>query len=149
MAIRISDKSYGKRIEESLRDDYMRQAVPAAQEKLTSGKHRAEEELGNWEEWRDLAEQTRAHTIEHRDFYLKQLKEQVVKRGGHVHFAQTADDATSYIERVVNEATKDCEQPKVVKSKSMVTEEIGLNAVLERHGVDVVETDLGEWIIQL
>src|SRR5690625_57559 len=149
MSIRIGERSYDERIDISLQNRYMREAVPAAQEKLTAGKRRAEVELGNWEEWRHLAEQIRAHTIEHLDYYLEQLSDHILSRGGKVHFASTAEEATTYIAEVVERATANSEERKVVKSKSMVTEEIGLNDVLENQGVDVVETDLGEWIIQL
>src|SRR5690625_3173694 len=107
MSIRIDDRSYEERVETSLKDEYMRQAVPAAQERLTAGKRRAEEELGNWEEWRDLAEKIRAHTIEHLDFYLEQLSDNIIARGGNVHFATTADDATTYIMEVVERATSE------------------------------------------
>src|SRR5699024_7280338 len=84
-------------------------------------------------------------TIMHLDYYLEQLSEKVSEQGGKVFFAQTAEEATNYIRQVV--AKK--EKQKVVKSKSMVTEEIGLNDELESDGVEVIETDLGEWIIQL
>ncbi|TXL65838.1 lactate utilization protein [Cerasibacillus terrae] len=103
------------------------------------------DELGNWEDWRTLGEEIRTHTLNNIDFYLEQLSEQVAKRGGHVFFAQTAEDANQYIQNIVKEK----EAKKIVKSKSMVTEEIGLNKALQEVGAEVVESDLGEWILQL
>src|SRR5690606_41187373 len=103
------------------------------------------EQLGNWEEWRSLAEEIRSHTLENLDYYLHMLSENVAKRGGHVFFAETAEEATDYIKQVVQSK----QAKKIVKSKSMVTEEINLNAVLQAIGCEVVETDLGEYILQL
>lgn len=105
----------------------------------------AAEELGNWEEWRSQAEEIRQHVLENLDYYLEQLAENVAKKGGHVFFAQTAEEATGYIRDVVKKKNG----KKIVKSKSMVTEEINMNEALERDGCEVVETDLGEYILQI
>ncbi|EPO8582780.1 LUD domain-containing protein, partial [Escherichia coli] len=83
--------------------------------------------------------------LENLDAYLYQLSEKVTANGGHVYFARTREDATSYILKVAKEKNA----RKVVKSKSMVTEEIGMNAVLQKAGIPVIETDLGEYILQL
>src|SRR5699024_6493882 len=87
----------------------------------------------------------RTHTLENIDYYLQLLSDNVEKRGGKVFFAQTAEEANEYIQNVIKK--KDAK--KVVKSKSMVTEEIGLNDALADVGAEVVESDLGEWILQL
>src|SRR5699024_7501176 len=101
--------------------------------------------LGNWEDWRSLGAQIRNHTLNHLDYYLTQLSDNVSKRGGKVFFAETKDEANDYILNVIKERNG----KKVVKSKSMMTEELGLNNVLEKEELEVVETDLGEWILQL
>ncbi|MEI3604140.1 LutB/LldF family L-lactate oxidation iron-sulfur protein [Pseudogracilibacillus sp. SE30717A] len=145
MGIQISNETYKERVKKGLEDRFMRNAVAEAQERLKTNRVLSEEGLGNWEEWRTLGEEIRSHTIEHLDYYLEQLSDQVVKRGGNVFFAQTAKEATDYINNIVKQKNGQ----KVVKAKSMVTEEIGLNAVLQQEGVEVVETDLGEWILQL
>lgn len=145
MSIKIGHSPYRERVQEGIRNDFMRQAVSGAQGRFRSGRLNAAETLGNWEEWRTLGEQIRAHTIDNLDYYLQQLSEQVVARGGHVYFAQTAAEANDYIKQVIERR----KAKKVAKSKSMVTEEIGLNEALQEVGVDVVETDLGEWILQL
>jgi L-lactate dehydrogenase complex protein LldF len=103
------------------------------------------EQLGDWEEWRKLGEEIRTHTLNHLDFYLEQLSENVSRAGGHVFFAETAEEANAYIKEVIQKK----KAKKIVKSKSMVTEEIGLNQALEEIGCQVVETDLGEYILQL
>lgn len=145
MGIKIGNAAFDRRAEEALQDPGVRRAVPSAQERLQSARMTAVDELGNWEQWRDLGEKIRTHTIENLDYYLTELSENVAARGGHVFFAETAEEANNYIEQVVREK----QAKKIVKSKSMVTEEIGLNPVLENIGCEVVETDLGEYIIQL
>lgn len=123
----------------------MRGAVAGAQERLRTRRLDAAEELGNWEEWRSHGEEIRQHTLDHLDYYLQELSENLQKRGGHVFFAATAEEANDYVKGIVKEKRA----KKILKAKSMVTEEIGLNGVLEQEGCDVIETDLGEYILQL
>lgn len=94
---------------------------------------------------RDRAREIRMHTLGRLDHYLAALVDQVEANGGVVFFAADADEANGYIRRLA--ADRDVQT--VVKSKSMVTEEIELNDALELDGRRVVETDLGEFIIQL
>lgn len=145
MSLKISDAPFKERVQKGIEDDFMRKAVASAQGRLKSGYNQSAEELGDWEDWRTLGEEIRTHTMENLDYYLQQLSDQVAKRGGHVYFAETAEEANEYVKNVVQKKNG----KKVVKSKSMVTEEIGLNAALEEVGTEVVETDLGEWILQL
>ncbi|MYL32092.1 iron-sulfur cluster-binding protein [Pontibacillus yanchengensis] len=145
MAIKLGEASYKERIQSGIENDFMRGAVSSAQGRFRSGRLKAAEELGNWEDWRTRGKEIRTHTLENIDFYLQQLSDEVSKRGGNVFFAETAEEANEYINNVV----KQKEAKKVVKSKSMVTEEIGLNEALEEAGSEVIETDLGEWILQM
>ncbi|MFQ5436611.1 MAG: LutB/LldF family L-lactate oxidation iron-sulfur protein, partial [Anaerolineae bacterium] len=94
---------------------------------------------------RDRAKAVKAHTLAHLDEYLAQLAAQVRAAGGVVHFAADAAEAQQIITRIVQDAGHDL----AVKSKSMTSEEAGLNAALAAAGVRAVETDLGEYIIQL
>lgn len=136
---------FDKRVDKALQDDKMRKAVGLAQERLRGGRFQAADELGNIEEWRDLAADIRRHTIENLDSYLEQLVQNVRENGGHVHFADTADDAVGYVRQIA----RDRNAKSVIKSKSMVSEEIHLNSHLEASGLKVIESDLGEYIIQL
>ncbi|MCF7616526.1 LutB/LldF family L-lactate oxidation iron-sulfur protein [Bacillus sonorensis] len=145
MAMKIGTQNFKDRVSKGLENDFMRGAVSGAQERLRARRLEAAEELGNWEEWRSLAEEIRQHVLENLDYYLEQLAENVAKRGGHVFFAETAEEASSYIRDVVKKKNG----KKIVKSKSMVTEEINMNEVLEQEGCEVVETDLGEYILQI
>jgi L-lactate dehydrogenase complex protein LldF len=145
MAMKIGTDGFKDRVDKGINNEFMRMAVADAQERLRSRRLDAAEELGNWEDWRALGEEIRQHTLENLDYYLQQLSENVVKRGGHVFFAQTAEEANEYIANVVQKK----HAKKIVKSKSMVTEEINMNAALEALGCEVIETDLGEYILQV
>ncbi|MFF5996421.1 LutB/LldF family L-lactate oxidation iron-sulfur protein [Lysinibacillus sp. KU-BSD001] len=145
MSMKTSDKPFKERVTDNLSDTFMRGAVSAAQERFQTRRLAAAETLGNWEEWRSHGEEIRQHVLNHLDYYLYQLSENVAKRGGHVFFAQTAEEAFHYIQQVAKEK----QAKKIVKSKSMVTEEIHMNAALEAIGCEVIETDLGEYILQV
>lgn len=144
MGMKIGDAPFHKRTEKGIEDSFMRNAVSKAQDGLRSKKLSATESLGNWEEWRSLGEQIRQHTLENLDYYLYQLSENVEKNGGSVYFAATAEEARNYVKDVIKQKNA----KKVVKSKSMVTEEISLNEAIEEAGAEVLETDLAEFILQ-
>ncbi|CAM3483903.1 LutB/LldF family L-lactate oxidation iron-sulfur protein [Cytobacillus oceanisediminis] len=143
--MKIGTDDFKERVNAGINNSFMRGAVSGAQERLQTRRLDAAAELGNWEEWRSLAEEIRKHVLENLDYYLYQLSENVAERGGHVYFAETAEEASSYIREVIEKK----KAKKVVKSKSMVTEEIHLNACLEEAGCEVIETDLGEYILQV
>lgn len=98
-----------------------------------------------WEEQRDRGKAIKDHTIANLDYYLDMLATNVERNGGHVFFAKDAAEANKY---VLDLARKESVRT-VIKSKSMVSEEMGLNEALEGEGIETVETDLGEYIIQL
>ena len=98
-----------------------------------------------WEEWREEARQIKIHTLDHLDYYLEMLYDNVTAAGGQVHFADDAAEANA----IVSHLAQSRGVKVATKSKSMVSEELELNPVLESIGVDVYETDLGEYIIQL
>src|SRR5690625_4908665 len=145
MGIKIDDKSYTERIKEGVENSFMQEAVASAQGRFRSGRQNRADELGDWADWRTLGEEIRTHTLQNIYYYLHELSENVSERGGHVFFAQTKEEANHYIQEIVQKKNA----KKVVKSKSMVTEEIGMNEALEEVGAEVVESDLGEWILQL
>ncbi len=94
---------------------------------------------------RHLAGDIKQHTIEHLDTYLAQAEASLQRNGVHVHFAVTREDAC----KVVGDILAAAGARKVVKSKSMISEEIHLNDYLQEHGIESIETDLGEYIIQI
>lgn len=120
-----------------------------AHEVVYNGFHRARlaaaGDTENWEAQRDLGKAIKDHTIANLDYYLDMLATNVEKNGGKVYFAHDAADANAYVRGLAQSNGVET----VIKSKSMVSEEMGLNHVLEADGLEVVETDLGEYIVQL
>ncbi len=145
MSMKTSNQKFKDRIHVKMKDESMRAAVANAQERMFKNRAIAAEKLGNWEEWREMGMDIRNHVLENLDYYLQQLSDNVEKNGGHVYFAATAEDATNHIEKIIQQKNA----KKVVKSKSMVTEEIGMNHVIQRNNCEVIETDLGEYILQV
>jgi L-lactate dehydrogenase complex protein LldF len=145
MAMKTSSDNFKDRVDKGIENTFARKAVQKAQGVIGARRGSAVEEVGNWEEWRNAGQEIREHVLANLDYYLHQLAENVSKRGGHVFFAETAQEANDYITGVV----KSKNAKKIVKAKSMVTEEINLNAALEGVGCEVLETDLGEYILQL
>ncbi|MCG3887390.1 iron-sulfur cluster-binding protein [Photobacterium leiognathi] len=145
MSMKTSNQKFKDRIHVKMKDESMRAAVANAQERMFKNRAIAAEKLGNWEEWREMGMDIRNHVLENLDYYLQQLSDNVENNGGHVYFAATAEDATNYIEKIIQQKNA----KKVVKSKSMVTEEIGMNHVIQRNNCEVIETDLGEYILQV
>ncbi len=144
MGIKTSDLSLKDRLDKELGDTFMREAIGRAQDLLNKKRDDAFEELGNYEQWREMAGAIRHHVLENLDFYLNQFADKASENGAHVTFTRTAEEATgAALEIVQAKGAK-----KAVKSKSMVTEEIGLNEALEEAGIEVIETDLGEYILQ-
>jgi L-lactate dehydrogenase complex protein LldF len=134
-----------ERARAALDDDFLRAAVRFTVDKLRGSKAVSTEALGDWEQWRDRGQTIRAHTILHLDYYLERFAAHAAARGTRVHFARDAEEARAIVLAIVAERGA----RRVVKSKSMLSEEVEINEALESANVDVVETDLGEWIVQL
>lgn len=141
------EPSFRRRYQKALSDDTMRKAVKLGTGRLRTNRANAIEAVGQerWQEFRDRAEAIRLHVVQHLDKYLEQMIDNVLKKGGHVCLAKTGEEAVRYISELVKKKNA----KNIVKSKSMVSEEIHLNPELEKLGCNVVESDLGEWIIQL
>src|SRR5271170_7681406 len=101
--------------------------------------------LPEFEALRDIGRAIKEHTLGHLDFYLELYEQNVVAAGGEVHWARTSEEARAAVLKICRSAGAKI----VTKGKSMIAEEIGLNDFLEQNGITPVETDLGEYIIQL
>ena len=108
-------------------------------------------ELPDWEELRDAGSAIKADVLARLPELLEQFEEQVVARGGTVHWARDADEANAIVVDIVRQVgVRDGSLvEQVVKVKSMATQEIDLNAALEAAGIAAIETDLAELIVQL
>ena len=129
----------------ALNDQVLKRALAMAESGFQKKRREAADKLPEFEALRDAAKAIKDHTLNHLDLYLEAFEQQVVAQGGQVHWAEDDAEARAIIIKICQEAGAS----SVTKSKSMVTEEIGLNEALEAAGIDPVETDLGEHIIQL
>ena len=133
------------RIDHALGNPRLQAAVRNATQRMASGRTTAVAAFPEMDAMRDHARAIRAHTIARLDHYLRLFAGNIERRGGRVHFAATAEDAV----RIVCDIAAANEVRTIVKGKSMVSEEIHLNDGLEAKGIEVIETDLGEFIVQL
>ena len=123
----------------------MIRGVQIATQRFLDNRGKLVAELETWEALRQAANEIRWHTLDHLDYYIELLERNVMAAGGHVHWARDgaqANDIFISIARAHDVKT-------AVKSKSMASEEIHLNDALQNAGIRVLETDLGEYIIQL
>ena len=130
---------------QALADQGLQSALVRLTDTLMAGNRRGYAALADSDRLRDHAKRIKEHTLAHLDQYLEQLEASVQKLGGTVHWALTAEEARSIIVDIARRAN--CRH--AVKSKSMTSEEIHLNPALEAAGVEVTETDLGEYILQV
>ncbi|QKF58182.1 lactate utilization protein B [Aliarcobacter lanthieri] len=106
---------------------------------------KASKSIPEWENLREYADQIKTHTMANLDKYLLEFEKNATKKGITVHFAFDAQEHNEIVYKIL----KEHDVKKLVKSKSMLTEECHLNPFLENHGIEVIDTDLGERIVQL
>ncbi|PYM25859.1 MAG: iron-sulfur cluster-binding protein [Candidatus Rokuibacteriota bacterium] len=136
---------FRERAGRALDDRFLQEALTVATTKFITLRREAFAELPEGDALRDQARAIKEATLQRLDYWLERLIERIESRGGHVHYATSADEAR----RVVLDIARRTGARMAVKSKSMATEEIHLNDALQAAGVTPVETDLGEYIIQL
>jgi L-lactate dehydrogenase complex protein LldF len=139
------ESSLRERVTTALENKHGLVNIQVATDRFFSGRLKALEALPHADAMRDLARAIRAHTIARLDEYLLQFEQAFTALGGVVHWARDAEEVRQIVLRIAQDAGV----TRIAKSKSMVTEEIALNAALEAAGLQVVETDLGEYIAQL
>ena len=137
-------EGFGSRAAVSLADPMLRKSIATAVDIQARNRINALTSLADAEALRELGSQIRASAIARLDEHLERLAENWEAAGGTVFFAADAAEAGAYIVGVAEKAGA----TTVVKSKSMASEEIGLNTVLGEAGIEAVETDLGEYIVQ-
>ncbi|MGD8368443.1 MAG: LutB/LldF family L-lactate oxidation iron-sulfur protein [Desulfobacterales bacterium] len=142
---KITTEKYREEAARGAADPVLRSALANLQNRFGRGTAEAYRKLPEGPALRKRAHQVRKESIEHLDILLARLAEKIRGRGGHVYFARTAAEAVNYCLSVARENGV----KTAVKGKSMVTEEIGLNRSLAAAGIEAVETDLGEYIVQL
>src|SRR5216117_2621980 len=134
-----------ERASNALRDRFLHEALDIATTRFIALRREAFGDFPQGEAPRDRARAIKEATLQRLDAHLETLVANIERLGGHVHFATTAEEARE----IVLDIARRTGARMAVKSKSMATEEIHLNDALEAIGVTPVETDLGEYIIQL
>ncbi|MDP2356167.1 MAG: LutB/LldF family L-lactate oxidation iron-sulfur protein [Beijerinckiaceae bacterium] len=145
MTAHSTSPAFKENAHNALADAQLQKALGNVRLNFIGRRAAAADRLPEFEALRDQARDIRDHVLRYLDVYLEIYERNVVAAGGHVHWARTADEACS----IIVDIAKARGAKTVAKGKSMVSEEIGLNAALERAGVKAIETDLGEYIIQL
>ena len=138
---------FDEKIHDTLSDPKLQFAIYKATGRLIEERRKAiEPEIcPDYQELRTQANAVKRHTIEHLDYYLEEFARNVEAHGGRVVFCRDAEEVSDFVLALAKERRAEL----IVKSKSMTTEEIDLNERLEHHHLESVETDLGEYIIQL
>ncbi|TVO57815.1 LutB/LldF family L-lactate oxidation iron-sulfur protein [Denitromonas halophila] len=129
----------------ALHDANLQKALSNTKAGFVVKRAQAAAEMPEFEALRDTAAEIKDHVLNNLDHYLEKYEAAVTAAGGHVHFATDAEDAR----RIILGICKKANAKRITKGKSMVSEEMSLNEALIGEGYEVVETDLGEYIIQL
>ena len=140
-----SSETFDRNVREALADEHLRGALQRATDRFGAKRQAAVSERPDWEEMREEARAIKEEVLTQLDHYLEQFVEHAEAAGAQVHWARDGREAC----RVVGDIADHLDAGTVVKSKSMTTEEIRLNEALQKGEHPTVETDLGEWIIQL
>ncbi|MEM7687199.1 MAG: LutB/LldF family L-lactate oxidation iron-sulfur protein, partial [Pseudomonadota bacterium] len=136
------------RFKENVKDALANQNIQSAMSTaggFAVGRAKARAAMPEFDEIRDQARDLKNHVLANLAAYLEQYETKVTADGGHVHWAETAEDAR----RIVLDICRKAGATAVNKGKTMISEECGINEHLEEHGIKPVETDLGEYIIQM
>ncbi|HYJ90321.1 MAG TPA: LutB/LldF family L-lactate oxidation iron-sulfur protein [Pyrinomonadaceae bacterium] len=141
----LTSETFDQNAREALKDPVLHGALRFLADNFRERRRVATASVDDWEGLRNRARAIKDETLLHLDTYLEQFATNAEKSGARIHWARDASGAC----RIVLDLLKERGAKNVVKSKSMATEEIHLNHALEAEGIEPVETDLGEWIIQL
>lgn len=135
-----------EKIVEAIRDEKLKSNLwRAVNHSLESRKKVIERNYKNWEELRTKAKEIRKFSCENLEKLWEEAREKIERRGGKIFFAKSKEDAL----KIAEEVLKEYRYSPIIKSKSMVSEEIELRSYLEKKGFEIYETDLGELIVQL
>jgi L-lactate dehydrogenase complex protein LldF len=143
--VQIASSQFKPAAAERLKNPHLFKALSNLRARMVTGRAKVIEELDNFEEIREGAKRVRDLALANLDVLLEEFERNAQARGAQVHWAATMEE----MNRIVLEIARRNQVRKVIKSKSMLGEESGLNPFLQQAGIDVRETDLGEYIIQV
>jgi L-lactate dehydrogenase complex protein LldF len=138
-------RRFKENVREAMANANVQQALRSTGSGFVGKRAAARAALPEFDAIRDQAKAIKDHTLANLDLYLERYEAKVVESGGVVHWAETAED----MRRIVLDICRRVGAKQVNKGKTMIAEEVGLNPFLEDQGLTLVETDLGEYIIQL
>ena len=141
----ITSPDFKENAHDALADPQLQKALGHVRGGFIEKRRKAIEALPEFERLRDSARDIKNHVLENLDLYLEIYERNVLAAGGKVHWAETAEEAR----QIILDICRGVGAKSVTKGKSMITEELELNDFLTRQGIRPVETDLGEYIIQL
>ena len=141
----VQSNEIHERAKQTLGDGHLQEAFRSSTLRLYTKRLQAVREVPAFERLRERARALKREVMDHLDRYLEQFADNVERRGGKVHWAATAEEACAIVLGIARQASA----REVVKAKTMVSEEIELNHALEAASIRAVETDLGEFILQL
>ncbi|HEV7253760.1 MAG TPA: LutB/LldF family L-lactate oxidation iron-sulfur protein [Mesorhizobium sp.] len=143
--MQITSPTFKANATRALNDPQLQKALGHVRAGFMEKRLKAIDALPEFERLRDSAKAIKDHALAHLDLYLEAYEKKVTASGGMVHWAETAEDAR----KIILDICRGVGARTVTKGKTMIAEEIGLNPFLEGNGIRPVETDLGEYIIQL
>ncbi|TNE33328.1 MAG: iron-sulfur cluster-binding protein [Alphaproteobacteria bacterium] len=143
--MQVESRRFKKQAHEALHDENIQKAFSKVKTGFPVNRAKAVSELPEFDDLRDAARDLKNHILAHLDFYLETFEEQVTLQGGQVHWCSSYAEARDAVLKICEAANA----RTVTKGKSMITEEMSLNSFLEEKGIEPIETDLGEYIIQL
>ncbi len=143
--VTITSPAFKQNAREALGDAGLQKALAFSKPQFMARRTRAVDALPEFERLRDIGRDIKNHALANLDFYLEHYAARVEEAGGQVHWCSTADEARAAVLAICRKAGA----RTVTKGKSMISEELGINDHLEQSGITPIETDLGEYIIQL
>jgi len=143
--VHVTSPAFKANASRAMRDAGLQKALGKAKGAFLERRAAAVAALPEFERLRDIGRDIKNHTLAHLDFYLETYAANVERAGGKVHWCSTAEDARAAVLEICRKAGA----RTVTKGKSMISEELGINEHLEANGIQPIETDLGEYILQL
>jgi L-lactate dehydrogenase complex protein LldF len=141
----LTSPAFKQNAKGALADPQLQSALHGIETGIVDRRRATVGKLPEFEALRDSAKAIKNHTLAHLDLYLEQFEQRCTAAGGHVHYAVTADEARATVLEICRKANAKL----VTKGKSMIGEEIAINDFLEENGIVPVETDLGEYLVQI
>jgi len=141
----LTSPAFKENAKGALADPQLQSALHGVETGVVDRRRATVEKLPEFQALRDSARDIKNHTLAHLDLYLEQFEQKCTAAGGNVHYAVTAEEARALVLDICRKANAKL----VTKGKSMVGEEIAINDFLEQNGIAPIETDLGEYLVQI